>query len=108
MKDIIGRLEKWATGLAHMFGFVGSNEILTSKLEWLDPLSTHCGVGPWDAVLHEGNAMHPKARWTWSEESHRLCGYTAEKEFPTVVQSWWDRLHPDDASATLPRPTRLA
>ena len=70
------------------------------KLEWLDTLSTHCGVGLWDAVLHEGDAMHPKARWTWSAEFRRLCGYQSEAEFPNVVQSWSDRLHPDDAAGT--------
>jgi len=83
-----------------MFGFNGSNKVITAKLEWLDTLSTHCGVGLWDAVLHEGDAMHPKARWTWSAEFRRLCGYTTEIEFPNVVQSWSDRLHPDDVSAT--------
>ena len=83
-----------------MFGFKGAASDVVGKLEWLDTLSTHCGVGLWDAVLFEGNAMHPKARWTWSAEIRRLCGYTTEAEFPNVVQSWSDRLHPDDAPAT--------
>ena len=83
-----------------MFGFSGPNKELASRLEWLDTLSTHCGVGLWDAVLHEGDAMHPKARWTWSAEFRRLCGYSSDREFPDVVQSWSDRLHPDDAPAT--------
>ena len=70
------------------------------KVEWLETLSTHSGVGLWDAILYEGDAMHPKARWTWSAEFRRLCGYSTEAEFPNVVQSWSDRLHPDDAQAT--------
>jgi hypothetical protein len=46
--------------------------------------------------------MHPKARWTWSSEFRRLCGYdTGASNFPNIVQSWSDRLHPDDAAATL-------
>ena len=83
-----------------MFAFKGSDKTLVSKAEWLDILSDHCGVGLWDAVLYEGDAMHPKARWTWSAEFRRLCGYRTEAEFPNVVQSWSDRLHPDDAAAT--------
>jgi ABC-type transporter Mla subunit MlaD len=83
-----------------MFAFKGSDKALVSKAEWLDTLSAHCGVGLWDAVLYEGDAMHPKARWTWSEEFRRLCGYRTEAEFPNVVQSWSDRLHPDDKAAT--------
>jgi hypothetical protein len=45
-----------------MFGFKGSNNELAAKAEWLDVLSTHCGVGIWDAVLREGDAMYAKAR----------------------------------------------
>ncbi len=77
-----------------------SLKTLSDKAEWLDTLSKHCGIGLWDAMLHEGDAMHPKSRWTWSAEFRRLCGYGGEAEFPNVVQSWSDRLHPDDAPAT--------
>ena len=69
-----------------------------TKAEWLDTLSRHAGVGLWDAILHEGDPMHPKARWTWSAEFRRLCGFDSVAEFPDVVQSWSDRLHPDDAA----------
>jgi hypothetical protein len=69
------------------------------KAEWLEVLERHSGVGLWDAVLHEGDAMHPSARWTWSAEFRRLCGFSTEAEFPNVVQSWSDRLHPEDAPA---------
>jgi ABC-type transporter Mla subunit MlaD len=83
-----------------MFSLTRSNQELESKAEWLDTLCTHCGIGLWDAVLHEGDAMHPKAKWTWSAEFRRLCGYRSEAEFPNRVTSWSDRLHPDDRDAT--------
>jgi PAS domain S-box-containing protein len=70
------------------------------KGEWLDILASHAGVGLWDAVLYKGDALHPKARWTWSPEFRRLCGFTSAADFPDVVGSWADRLHPDDAAAT--------
>lgn len=76
------------------------NDELLHKAEWLDTLSLYSGIGLWDAILYEGDAMHPKARWTWSSEFRRLCGYKTEAEFPNVVQSWSDRLHPDDVPAT--------
>ena len=44
--------------------------------------------------------MSPKARWTWSPEFRRLCGFSNPAEFPDVVQSWSDRLHPDDVQKT--------
>jgi len=81
-----------------LFGRSDSAE--RDRLEWLAVLDRHSGVGLWDAVLHDGDAMHPKARWTWSAEFRRLCGFSNEAEFPNVVQSWSDRLHPDDVAST--------
>jgi len=80
--------------------FSRNSKDLESKAEWLDTLSNYCGIGLWDAVLYEGDAMHPKAKWTWSAEFRRLCGYRSQSEFPDVVTSWSDRLHPDDRDAT--------
>ena len=83
-----------------MFKDLFADKGLQHKAEWLDTLDKHAGIGLWDAVFHEGDAMHAKARWTWSSEFRRLCGFTNASEFPNVVQSWADRLHPDDAAAT--------
>src|SRR5690606_30689095 len=49
---------------------------------------------------YEGDAMHPKAKWTWSPEFRRLVGFPDEASFPNVVQSWTDRLHPEDIGPT--------
>ena len=87
-------------GIHGMFRALFSDKDLVSKGEWLDTLSLYAGIGLWDAVFHEGDAMHPKARWTWSHEFRRLCGFASASEFPDVVQSWSNRLHPDDAPAT--------
>jgi PAS fold len=81
-----------------MFKNPFSRKDLIGKAEWLDTLAMHVGIGLWDAVFFEGDAMHPKAQWTWSSEFCRLCGYTTASEFPDVVQSWSERLHPDDAA----------
>jgi ABC-type transporter Mla subunit MlaD len=83
-----------------VFAFGRASKDASSRIELLDTLFHHAGVGLWDAVFHEGDALHPKARWTWSPEFRRLCGFTNEAEFPNVVQSWSDRLHPEDAPAT--------
>lgn len=73
---------------------------VTEKLEWLDILANHSGVGLWDAILYDGDAMHEKSKWTWTPEFRRLCGFDSEKEFPNVVHSWSDRLHPEDVELT--------
>ena len=65
-----------------------------------DLLDDACGIGLWEAVLYQGDALSPKSVWTWSPEFRRLLGYTSESEFPNVVQSWSDRLYPDDVAPT--------
>ena len=63
-------------------------------------LDLHAGVGLWEAVLHNADAIAPESRWTWSAEFRRLMGFNSVTEFPDVVQSWSDRLHPDDRAPT--------
>jgi len=63
-------------------------------------LGANAGVGLWDAVLHQGDAAHPQSRWTWSDEFRRLVGFSSQKDFPNVMSSWSERLHPDDSDPT--------
>jgi len=63
-------------------------------------LGERAGVGLWDAILHEKDAMHPNSIWTWSSEFRRLIGFSNAEEFPNLVTSWSDRLHPEDAPGT--------
>ena len=63
-------------------------------------LDEACGIGLWEAVLHDGDALHAKSLWTWSAEFRRLIGYTDVQSFPNVVHSWSDKLHPDDVAPT--------
>ena len=72
----------------------------TQMRERSELLDDACGIGLWEAVLHRADAMHAQSRWTWSPELRRLIGYEQEAEFPNVVQSWSDRLHPDDVAPT--------
>ena len=63
-------------------------------------LDDACGIGLWEAILHDGDALHEKSIWTWSAEFRRLIGFDNERDFPNIVQSWSDRLHPDDVAPT--------
>jgi len=68
--------------------------------ELIEVLGNYCGVGLWDAVLVNEDALHPNSRWTWTNEFRRLIGYKDETDFPNVCQSWSDKLHPDDVAKT--------
>ena len=61
----------------------------------------HSGVGLWDCVIVDGDALHPESRWTWSAEFRRLLGYADALDFPNRVESWSDLLHPDDVDGTV-------
>ena len=73
---------------------------LDAVLERSNLLDEACGIGLWEAVLHDGDALHAKSLWTWSAEFRRLIGYSDVQSFPNVVQSWSDKLHPDDVAPT--------
>ncbi len=70
------------------------------NVEVFDLLNYHAGVGLWDAKLYDGNPAHPKSTWTWSPEFRRLVGFAQDdiQNFPNTMQSWSERLHPDDAA----------
>ncbi|WP_062230467.1 methyl-accepting chemotaxis protein [Aureimonas sp. N4] len=59
-------------------------------------LDHHIGVGLWDAVIADNDATSPNSRWTWSPEFSRLLGFRDPKDFPDLMTSWSDRLHPED------------
>ena len=75
-------------------------EELSALRERTDLLDTSCGVGLWQAVLHNADALDPRSEWTWSPEFRRLLGYSSEADFPNVCQSWSEKLHPDDVAPT--------
>ena len=75
-------------------------EELSAIRERSELLDTSAGVGLWQAVLHNQDAFDPQSAWTWSPEFRRLLGYSSEADFPNVCQSWSDKLHPDDVTAT--------
>jgi methyl-accepting chemotaxis protein len=75
-------------------------EELNAVRERSELLDGACGIGLWQAVLHNADALDPKSEWTWSPEFRRLLGYSSEADFPNVCQSWSDKLHPEDVAPT--------
>jgi methyl-accepting chemotaxis protein len=73
---------------------------LSAVRERAELLDTSCGVGLWQALLHNADAFDSRSVWTWSPEFRRLLGYTGEADFPNVCQSWSDKLHPEDVAPT--------
>lgn len=57
--------------------------------------------GLWDMEVVAGDPVNPKNRFWWSQQLRSLLGFTDERDFPNVLASWADRLHPEDKQATL-------
>jgi len=79
---------------------VATNIQQNNDSELLALLDRHAGVGLWDALLYNGDPMHPESKWRWSAVFRNLLGFESVYEFPNVVGSWADRLHPDDVDGT--------
>jgi len=58
-------------------------------------------VGLWDMEIVNGNPVDPDNKIIWSKEFRKIIGFENEIDFPDVLQSWRDRLHPDDKDATI-------
>lgn len=57
--------------------------------------------GLWDMEVVAGDPVNPKNRFWWSQQLRNLLGFQDERDFPNVLASWADRLHPQDKQATL-------
>lgn len=57
--------------------------------------------GLWDMEVVAGDPVNPNNRFWWSQQLRNLLGFNDERDFPNVLASWADRLHPQDKPATL-------
>jgi len=58
-------------------------------------------IALWDMEVVAANPINPANTIIWTEEFRRLLGFESESDFPNVLSSWSDQLHPDDKERTL-------
>jgi PAS domain S-box-containing protein len=74
------------------------NELQLTKLN----LVVHASkIGLWDMEVIQDDPVNPSNAFVWSDEFRRMLGYTDENDFPNLLSSWSDLLHPDDKEAAL-------
>lgn len=56
---------------------------------------------PWDMVVVAGDPVNPNNEFWWSPQFRKTLGFNDETDFPNLLSSWSDRLHPEDAEPTL-------
>ena len=59
------------------------------------------GVALWDMVVDPDDPTGAGNAFTWSQEFRRMLGFSDERDFPNILSSWSDRLHPEDKERTL-------
>jgi len=58
-------------------------------------------TGLWDMDIVGGDPVNPNNRFVWTDDFRRMVGFKDEKDFPNVLNSWSDRLHPEDKDRTI-------
>ncbi len=66
---------------------------LQNEAESLNTIHEMLGSGKWTMNFDESGAI---VRVNWSDEFRRMLGYRNTDDFPDVLESWSDLLHPDD------------
>ena len=71
---------------------------LQNEAASLDTIHEMLGSGKWTMDFDESGTM---TRVNWSDEFRRMLGYRGQEDFPNVLESWSDLLHPDDKKRVL-------
>nr|WP_322907269.1 PAS domain-containing protein [Paenibacillus sp. SGZ-1009] len=56
---------------------------------------------PWDMIVEAGDPINPNNEFWWSPQFRQTLGFQDERDFPNILSSWSDRLHPEDKEMAL-------
>ena len=66
-----------------------------------DAIDSTLSEGSWSMNVVGKDPSNPANFFWWSQQFRHLLGYQDENDFPNVLNSWSDKLHPDDKQAAL-------
>ncbi len=69
-----------------------------SRYELIDSILTE---GSWNMRIVGNDPVNPDNEFWWSNQFRRLLGFKDTSDFPNVLSSWADRLHPEDKQEAL-------
>lgn len=64
-------------------------------------MSSDVKMGLWDMKVEGGDVANPDNPFEWSHDFRQMLGFEDESDFPNVLNSWANRLHPDHKDLTL-------
>ena len=74
------------------------NKLQITKLDMAIQASK---VGLWEMEIVKDDPVNPDNVFIWSNELRHMLGYKDENDFPNVLSSWSDLLHPGDKGRVL-------
>jgi PAS domain S-box-containing protein len=74
---------------------------LADSITRFELINEASSVGLWDMTVIAGDPVNPKNEFWWSQQFRQMLGYTDEKDFPNILDSWASRLHPNDKERVL-------
>ena len=66
-----------------------------------DAIDGTLSEGSWSMNVVGRDPANPANPFWWSQQFRHLLGYQDERDFPNVLNSWSDSLHPEDKQAAL-------
>lgn len=100
-RDSSGKALRAAGAVVDIHEQVVEREQNKTLLNRLDLMGHSLTEGPWDVTLANGDINDPKTKIWWSDNMRRLFGFQNERDFPNELNSWVERIHPDDLSAVV-------
>jgi CheY-like chemotaxis protein len=64
-------------------------------------ISDALGIALWDMDIVDGDPVNPNNRFIWSHKFRAMLGFEDDNDFPNILSSWSERLHPDDKERVL-------
>lgn len=58
-------------------------------------------MGLWDMKVEGGDVANADNPFEWSQDFRQMLGFEDVSDFPNVLNSWADRLHPEHKEITL-------
>jgi len=74
------------------------NELQLTKLNLVVKATK---IGLWDMEVVQDDPINPSNTFIWSDEFRHMLGYTDENDFPNILSSWSNLLHPEDKEVSL-------
>ena len=74
---------------------------LAIKTQRHDAIDSTLSEGSWSMNVVGRNVSNPENFFWWSQQFRNLLGYQDERDFPNVLNSWSDKLHPEDKQFAL-------